>query len=416
MTRAGLLLGIALLAAAPTHAETLREAIAQAYATNPQLAAARARQEALVELPEQARAAGRPVAGISGTAGYDRLGYGRAASATATATLPIWTGGRVRSAVRAANADVAAGEQPFRDAEAEILQAVVTAYADLLYNQQAVEVARVGIERLDRQVAEAGSRYELGQATRTDVAQLEAQRASVVANLADAEGALVTAAATYRAAVGRDAGALSPEVQPPAQLPSTLEKAREQAEAANPLLLQQRRIVEAATARIGQARAERAPSLDLNGGYGRGGQLAGDNLRGFTAETSAGLSLRVPLFTGGLVPSRVRQAEATARAERFLVDAAEREARRGADAAWASLTAAQERLRASTDGLAAADLALKGVRSEYGFGLRSTIDILVADQSFRSAQLSVASARADVLIAQAALLRAAGTLNRESYG
>lgn len=407
---------LAVSAPGPVSAETLREAIAAAYATNPQLAAARARQDALAETPEQARALGRPTVSAGGDAGYDRLGYGHAAAATVSAALPIWTGGRVRSAVRAAGADVAAGAEGLRDTEAAILQGVVAAYADLLFNQQAVEVARVGIERLDAQVAEARSRFGLGQATRTDVAQLEAQRATVVANLADAEGALATVAAAYRAAVGRDAGVLSAGIATPAALPTSRDEARVAAEAGNPLLLQQRRVVDASAARIDQARADRAPSLDLAGGYGRGTRLIDGDLRGYDAAASVGVALRVPLLTGGLIPSRVRQAEAANRAERFEAEAAAREAVRAADAAWASLNAAQARLQANIDGLAAADLALKGVRAEYGFGLRSTIDILVADQSFRGAQLAVASARADVLVAQAALLRATGRLRRDAYG
>ncbi|MDJ0275263.1 TolC family outer membrane protein [Sphingomonas sp. 2R-10] len=416
MTRRWLFVAALLLCAAPASAQTLREAIAQAYVSNPELAAARARQEALEETPEQARAGGRPVVAVTGNGGYDRLGLGSAASATVTGTMPIWTGGRVLSAVRAANGDVAAGAEALRDVEAVILQRVVGAYADLLFSQQAVDVARVGIERLDRQVAEARSRFGLGQSTRTDVAQLEAQRASVVANLADAEGALATAAAVYRATVGQDAGTLSAEVAAPTALPTTLADARAQAETNNPLLMRQRRIVAAAGARIDLARAERAPSLDLTGSYGRGTGLVDGDMRGFPAATSAGLVLRVPLLTGGLVSSRVRQAQATARAERYQADAASREARRDADTAWAAFTAAQGRLRASIDGLAAAELALQGVRAEYGFGLRSTIDILVADQSLRAAQLSVASSRADVLVAQAALLRATGTLRPAAYG
>ena len=401
--------------AAPAPAETLGDAILQAYATNPQLAAAKARQEALAETPEQARAPGRPTLSLGADGGYDKLGYGRAGSTSVGAALPIWTGGRVRSATRAARADVAAGAEGLRDTEAAILQTVVSAYADLLYNQQAVEVARVGIQRLDDQVAEARARFALGQATRTDVAQLEAQRASVVANLADAEGALASAAATYRAVVGQDAGALSSQITPPALLPPDRDAARQAATADNPLLARQRRVVDAAVARIGQARAERAPSVDLAGSYGRGARWADGDLRGYDARASVGLSLRMPLLTGGLIPSRIRQAEATSRAERFQTDAAEREAVRAADAAWASLTSAQMRLKANIDGLAAADLALAGVRAEYGFGLRSTIDILVADQSFRAAQLAVAAARADVLIGQAALLRAIGRLDRNAY-
>jgi len=422
--RAWLLMGVALIAAAPASAETLREAMAAAWEGNPELAAARARQDALAETPNQARAAGRLTAGAAGNAGYDRLGSDgtgvRTGSTSAlggvNATLPIWTGGRVSSAVRAAKGDVAAGGEGLRDVEADVLERVVGAYADLLYTQQAVEVARVGIARLDSQVAEARSRYGLGQATRTDVAQLEAQRASVVANLVDAEGAAATAAAAYRAIVGRDAGVLDATIATPAALPRTLADARAAAEAGNPLLLAQQRRVEAATARIDQARADGAPAVDLAGGYGRGVQWAGGQANGFDSAANAGLALRIPLLTGGLVASRVRQAEAVRRAERFDADAVARGVVRAADTAWASLTAAQGRLTASAQGLKAADLALKGVRAEYGFGLRSTIDILVADQSYRAAQLAVARAQVDVLIAEAALLRATGRMGRGAFG
>ncbi|MFC0686784.1 TolC family outer membrane protein [Novosphingobium clariflavum] len=396
-------------------AETLGDAIAAAYETNPQLAAARARQEALAETPEQERALARPTLSVEGNGGYDRQGYGKAASLTANLALPIWTGGRVSSALRAANGDVAAGEQGLRDSEAAILQGVVSAYAALLYNQQAVEVARVGIQRLDMQVSETRARYDLGQATRTDVAQLEAQRATVVANLADAEGALATAEATYRAAVGHDAGTLVADVPTPAALPASRDEARRAAEDANPALLQQRLAVDASAARVDRARAEGAPSVDLGGSLGRGERWADGRLDDFENAASVGITLRVPLLTGGLVASRVRQAEANTRAERFLADAAERDAMRGADTAWAALTAAGARLRANTEGLAAADLALKGVRAEYAFGLRSTVDILVADQSLRAAQLAVALAKSDVLVAEAGLLRAVGKLGRTAY-
>lgn len=425
MTKRGawLLMGAALSAATPASAETLREAMAAAWEGNPELAAARARQEALAETTNQARAAGRMTVGATGNAGYDRLGYdgsGTRTGATSAlggvnATLPIWTGGRVSSAVRAAKGDVAAGGEALRDVEADVLERVVGAYADLLYTQQAVEVARVGIARLDSQVAEARSRYGLGQATRTDVAQLEAQRASVVSNLVDAEGAAATAAAAYRAIVGRDAGMLDPTIAPPAALPRTLADARAAAEASNPLLLAQQRRVDAATARIDQARADGAPAVDLAGGYGRGVQWAGGQTNGFDSAANAGLALRIPLLTGGLVASRVRQAEAARRAERFDADAVARGVVRATDTAWASLTAAQGRLTASAEGLKAADLALKGVRAEYGFGLRSTIDILVADQSYRAAQLAVARAQVDVLIAEAALLRATGRMGRGAF-
>ena len=155
ISKAALLGAAALLCTAPTHAETLRDAIAAAYATNPTLAEAQARQEALEEAPEQARAEARPTLSAIANGGYDDLGYGGAGSADLQAAMPIWTGGRVSAAVRASSADVAAGEQVVRDSEAAVLQSVIAAYADLLFAQEAVEVARIGIERLVAAVIEA---------------------------------------------------------------------------------------------------------------------------------------------------------------------------------------------------------------------------------------------------------------------
>ena len=409
------LAGCALALPSLAHAETLREAIAAAYATNPVLAEAQARQDALEEAPEQARADGRLTLSATADGGYDEIGGGGSGNADLRAELPIWTGGRVSSSVRAASADVAAGAQALRDSEAAMLERVVAAYANLLFAQEAVEVARIGIERLDRQVDEAQSRFDLGEATRTDVAQLEAQRSSVIANLADAEAALVSSRATYLAVVGRTAGALESDVPPPALLPADLAAARAFAAEANPRLLERLSIADASAARIDRARAGRAPSVGVSGIYGRTLRETGGEMRSYDSAATLGVTLRIPLLTGGLVSSQIREAEATLRADRYAVLAEERETIRFVDSSWAELNAAARREQASREGLQAAQLALDGVRAEYEYGLRSTLDILLAEQSYRSAQLALARAHSDVLIAQAALLRATGRLDGRAY-
>jgi outer membrane protein len=401
------------LPAAPVAAETLREAVAAATLGNPTLAAARARQDALAETPEQARAAGRLTAAADGSTGYDRFDYDRGGGGTVSASLPIWTGGRIAAQVRAAQGDVAAGEEGLRDAEAALLTQVIGAYAELLYDQQAVEIGKADIALLDRQVAEAQARYRLGKATRTDVAQLEAQRASAGATLAAAQATLDAATADYRAVVGHDPGALAP---PPSlgPVPATLEQARADALAANPLYQQSLRAADAAGARIQQARAGRAPTVSLGGGYGYtmriGGAGAGTALR----AANVGLTLHVPILTGGLVASQVRQAQAEQRATLFDAAAAGREATRATDAAWAALAGAEAQIATNQAGVDAANLALSGVRAEYGFDLRSTLDILVADESLRSAQLALARNHSDRIVAQAALLRAMGHLDLDA--
>ena len=143
-------------------------------------------------------------------------------------------------------------------------------------------------------------------------------------------------------------------------------------------------------------------------------ETSGD-LRGYNNIASVGITLRIPLVSGGLVASQVREAEATFRADRYAVLAVARETIRSVDTAWADLKAATRREWANEEGLIAAKLTLDGVRAEYEYGLRSTLDILLSEQSYRSAQLALARARSDVLIAQAALLKASGLLNRKAY-
>lgn len=393
-------------------AETLRDAIAMAYATNPQLAAARAQQDALEEAPEQARSAGRATADFTGAVGYSRFDYGKGGSGNLSAALPIWTGGRVQAAVRVASGDVASGAEGLRDTQAAVLEAVIGAYANLLYAQQAVAVARADIELLDGQVDEARSRFKLGQATRTDLAQIEAQRESAVSTLAEAKGVEAGIEATYRAAVGSSPGRLDATPPAPAGLPTTLNIARSRAIATNPIVQQRRLVAGADAARIDQQRAELNPFIRVEGNYG---YAAGQSQSAYVDAAAAGITLRVPLITGGLISSRIRQAEAIYRADRFAIDAAEREATRSAETAWANLNAAQSRVLANAHRVEAAELALKGVRTEYAFSLRTTLDILIADESLRAAQLALARSRSDVLIGQAALLRSEGSLAIDRY-
>jgi outer membrane protein len=410
MTRAWFLGAAALaLATAPAPAETLRDAILAARATNPTLASAHARQDALAETVSQARSAGRLTASADAGAGYDRFNYGKGGYASASAALPIWTGGRVASAVRAAKADVAAGDEGVRDSEAVLLTNVVAAYAELLFDQQTVAIAKADIDLLDRQVAEAKARFTLGTSTRTDVARLEAQRLSAIASLAAANATLDTTTAQYRATVGHDPGTLVLPTAPLPALPGTLDQARSRALANNPQLRASLRAADASAARIDMARANGNPSLALGAGYGYAVNL-GDGGRGYPLSTAGTLGLHVPILTGGLVAAEVRQARAAHRADLFDSDAQAREATRAVDAAWAALIGARAQIEADTARVAAADLALKGVRAEYAFALRSTLDILVADESLRAAQLALANDQSVALNAQAALLRATGSL------
>ena len=399
---------------AAASAETLRDAVRSAYDNNPTLLAARSRQDALSESPEQARAGGRLTASVDAGGGYDKFGYGKGVGGTASAALPIWTGGRVSSSVHAAESDVAAGKFGLRDTEASILEAVVAAYSNLLYDQQAVNVAQADIALLDNQVADSRARFKLGNGTRTDVARLEAQRASAAATLAADQTALLTDAAQYRALIGREPEQLA-DTNGTAILPTSLDEARGMALASNPLFQQSQRVVDADASRINEARANGNPNLALGATYGEDANFERKSGRYFPVASSVGVTLHVPILTGGLISSQVRQAQAEHRAALSDADAASREAVRSTGAAWAALIGNKTQTEANRQSVTAADLALRGVRAEYAFGLRSTLDILVADESLRGAQLALARSQSDTLIAEAQLLHATGRLDETAF-
>lgn len=413
MIKALLLLGGACLIATPASAETLGDAVRAAYASNPTLAAAAARQDGLAQTVDQARAGGRLALGADVSAGYDRFDYGKGGGAAVSADLPIWTGGRVRNAVLAAQGDVSAGEQALRDTRAAVLESVVTVFADLLYDQQAVKIVEADIALLDNQVAEADARFALGSSTRTDVARLEAQVASARATRADAMANLAIDSASYLATVGHAPGVLADPVETLEGLPTTLDQAHARTLIGNPLYQQARIAARGAAARIDVARSNGAPSVSLGGNYGYAARLGSGG--SYNRAATGGLTIHVPILTGGLVGAQVRQSRADFRAAQFDAEAAGREATRATDAAWALSISRQAQAAANAESVAAAETALKGVRAEYAFALRSTLDILVADESLRGAELALARNRSDLLIAQALLLRATGRLDGRAF-
>lgn len=308
----------------------------------------------------------------------------------------------------------AEGQQSLRDVAAGVIEQVVGAYAAVLLQQQAVAIAQADIALLDSQVAEAKARFDLGTQTQTDVVRLVAQRESAAASLASAEAALAAAGAGYRSLVGYDPGALAPAPADLAELPPTLDDARRRGVAANPTYLASIAARGAADARVSLARANGAPSVTLGGGYGYG-FAGGRDPTAYLHSAAGGATLRVPISTGGLVASQVRQASANSRAAARDADAAVREVIRSTDTAWANVAAARLRVVAGEHAVVAAERALAGVKAEYVVALRTTLDILIADESLRAAQLALATSRADLLTSEAALLRAIGSLELTAF-
>jgi outer membrane protein len=430
-SRRALLLGAALasaLLAGPVSAETLQDAIALAYQTNPTLQQQRAQQRVLDEGAVQARAGLRPEVdvglSVSGSDGGQQTDFfgGRSTNANTTFSYTgqigvgqtLYAGGRVARAVQAADADILQGREQLRSVEADVLQAVVQAFVDVRRDQEALRIRQDNVQVLRRQLDEASARFEVGEITRTDVAQAEARLSQSESLLANAQAQLSVSRAAYAAVVGQAPGTLAAEPDLPG-LPATFEAALDVAEDANPELRAAQFAEQAARARVAQARAAYMPSARLSASYGAGGAGTTDS-RFFQDqffdkdEARATLSFSQPLFTGGLNGSRLRQALERQNAAQIAVEGQRRNVLQAVSQSWASLSAARASVVANEEAVRAQRIAAEGVRQEAQVGLRTTLDVLDAERELREAELALVNSRRNAYVAQAQLLNAMGLL------
>ena len=409
---------------APAWAETLQEALALAYRTNPSLLAQRANQRALDESIVQARAGLRPtldvtVSGsyvrtdspVQGTPPFQTGGVEESDSASATIGVGqnIWTGGRIGHAITAADAQILAGRENLRDTEQSVLALVIQSYADVIRDTEILSIREANLGVLRRQLDEASARFEVGEITRTDVAQSEARLAQSEADLANARAQLSVSRAAYAAVVGQSPGDLAPMPTLPG-VPTDFDSALDVALIDNPGIRAAGYSLDAAEANVAAAKAEYLPSLRATATYGGSSEFdrlgdIGDNTR-----LTAGATLSVPLFTGGLNSSRVAQALERSNAAQIAVEGERRNTLQSVSSAYAQSISARATLQAGQETVRAATVAAEGVRQEAQVGLRTTLDVLNQELELRNAQVTLASAQRNEYVAQANLLAAMGRL------
>jgi outer membrane protein len=416
---AGLAVALA-LAGAAARAETLQDAIALAYQSNPTLQAQRAQLRALDETYVQARSGLRPqvTAGLEGDYQQNLSTYNQPVedvAASVSATQPLYTGGQITAETRAAEADIEAGRQQLRQVEANVLQSVIGAYADVRRDQEALAIAQTNVEVLQSQLAETRARFDAGQRTRTDTAQAEARLAAAQAQLSSAKAQLAVSRAAYAAVVGQSPGDLAPPPDLPG-LPASVDAAFDIAARDNPAILAADFDEQAAAARVAVAKSANHPTVGLRAQVGETGYYANDAALGLTGSLwarsiTASAVFTQPLFTGGLNQSRVRQALETDNAKRIAIEAARRQTVQSVAQAWNQLAAAHANTASNAEQASADAVAFEGVKQEAGAGLRTTLDILNAERELRSAELALADARRDEYLAGAGLLAAMGRLD-----
>ncbi len=427
-------LALATMTAGPAAAETLQDAMALAYQTNPTIRAERARLKATRESKAQAWAGALPQ--ISATGVYNKVDSSQTGlifsqptdppgsvgsndsnfntlSAAVNAEQPIFTGFRNFNAIKQAAARVRAGGAQLVATEQQVLNDVATAYFNVQRNMAVHRLTTKNVAVLFRQQEMAAVRFEVGEITRTDVAQADARLAGARAELSRALGDLAVARATYAQLVGQAAGELEAVEYLP-DLPETLDAAQALAFEFAPAAVGAREQAEISRRQVAIARGALLPSVSLTAGYQYAEEPSSfiDNDEQF----AYGARATVPLFLGGINYSRVREAKALHSSDRSRLLEAERLVTAQVTAAWERLVAARAIIVSATASVDANRLALEGVTQEALVGARTTLDVLDAEQELLNSEVTLVSAEYDAQAAAYGLLAAVGVLTPEAIG
>ena len=421
---AGLAVGALTLSSA-AHAETLQDALAKAYENNPTLTAARAGQRANDENVPIQKSGGLPNVGVGVDyqenlvlPGNSFFSPKRFVSVGGQVSVPIYQGGAVRNAVKAAKFRVEAGQADLRATEASIFAQTVGAYMDVIRDQAIVQLNQKNVAVLRTNLQATSDRFEIGDLTRTDVAQSEARLALAEGDLRTAEANLIASRESYARLVGEAPVDLEQPPQLP-NLPASPDEAVAIALTSNPDIEAANQIVNASRADIGVARATRLPKLSATTSAGYNNNLnsvTDPTSENTTKSASAGLSLTIPIFQGGRPSAQVRQAQSrTSQAIENYVEV-ERSViaqTRGAYAAW---RANEQIIAATQQAVSANGLSLEGVRAENSVGTRSILDILNAEQEYLNTQVQLVSAQRNSYVAAFSVLAAMGKAEARDLG
>jgi outer membrane protein len=422
---------VAALMAGTASADTLRDALVSAYNTNPTLTAQREAQKATDANVAIARAAGRPQISASGGLNRDltRRGIldtggskGPTLSVGADLSVPLYSGGAVRNSVSAAKTRVEAGRATLRAVEGDVFTQAVASYMDVIRDRAIVELNQNNVKVLETNLQATQDRFQIGDLTRTDVAQSEARLQLGRSQLATAQGRLTGSEATYRQVIGHAPGQLAPPPPLP-PLPGNADEAVRIALADNPDLISITQQAIAAGYDVGVARAGRLPKLSgvASGNYVnvlRGTEpnpLTGNSIHTGTS-TSVGLNASVPIFQGGLPAARIRQAQAQQGQVLEQVVGTERAVVQTTRSAYANYDAAQKAIQAETVAVQANELALEGNRAEQSVGTRTIIEVLNAEQELLNSQVALVTAKRDAYVAGFQLLNAMGQAEARDLG
>src|ERR1700688_2416864 len=412
----------------PALADTIEAALVRAYQNNPQLNAQRAQVRSTDENVPQALSGYRPKVALTASAGYqytDSLSSQGSTSATAvrteihgpqaptsaglTVTQSLFNGNQTANKTRAAESQVSGSREALRVLEQSILLAAATIYMDYLRDAAIVEVQRSNVRVLEQTLKQTKDRFNVGEVTRTDVAQSEAQLAAGKTQLLTADANLVTTRSNFRRIIGNEPQGLAPGSPVDRFLPATLPSAVELGLIENPNVTAAMFGVDVNYLQVKVNEGALLPTVSLQAAVQQSYESTLTLYRSFGASAIA--QVTVPVYQGGAEYSLIRQSKETLAQQRLFLEQTRDATRANVVTAWGQLVAGKAQVASAQSQVTASEIALNGVREEAKAGQRTTLDLLNAQQALVNARVALVTAQHDRVVASYAVLSAVGRLS-----
>lgn len=414
---------LAFAGASPVLADTIEAALVRAYQNNPQLNAQRASVRVTDENVPQALSGYRPRVAITASGGYQYTDAVNSIAGTATAihgvqvpravgatiTQNVYNGQQTANRTRAAESQVSSAREGLRVLEQSVLLSAATIYMDYLRDAATVEVQRSNVRVLEQTLKQTRDRFNVGEVTRTDVAQSEAQLAAGRTQLLSAKSTLTTTRSNFRRIIGNEPVALQAGSPVDRFLPATLPAAIELGLTENPSVTAAMFGVDISFLNTKVNEGALFPTVTLTANIQQGWEQSISQPRGLTASGIAQVS--VPVYQGGGEYSLIRQSKETLAQQRLALDQTRDQARASVVQAWGQLLAGRAQVSSAQAQVQASEIALNGVREEAKAGQRTTLDVLNAQQALVNARVALVTAQHDRVVASYSVLNAVGRLS-----
>jgi outer membrane protein len=412
----------------PALADTIEAALVRAYQSNPQLNAQRAQVRSTDENVPQALSGYRPKVAVTASAGYQYTdsnttsggsqntivrtefhGTNPPRSAGLTVSQTLYNGQQTANKTRAAESQVSGAREGLRVLEQNVLLSAATIYMDYLRDSAIVEVQKSNVRVLEQTLKQTRDRFNVGEVTRTDVAQSEAQLAAGNTQLLAAQATLTTTRANFRRIIGNEPDALAPGSPVDRFLPGTLSGAVELSLIENPNVTASMFGIDVNYLQVKINEGALLPTVSLQASVQQSYEQTLTVFRSFGASAVAQVS--VPVYQGGGEYSLIRQSKENLAQQRLVLEQTRDQTRANTVTAWGQLVAGKAQVASAQAQVTASEIALNGVREEAKAGQRTTLDVLNAQQALVNARVALVTAQHDRVVASYAVLNSVGRLS-----